>query len=59
VNEGVSQEDAIGNMIVAAYGRLPRADEVEVLVSLSDDTPESWTDIAHALLVSAEFRYLY
>ena len=59
VNEGVSQEEAIGNMIIAAYGRLPRADEVELLVSLSDDTPESWTDIAHALLASAEFRYLY
>ena len=59
VDDGVSQEDAIGNMIVAAYGRLPRIDEVELLVSMSDDTAESWTDIAHALLMSAEFRYLH
>jgi hypothetical protein len=59
VEEGASREDAIGNMIVAAYARLPRADEIELLISLSDDTPESWTDIAHALLVSAEFRYLH
>jgi hypothetical protein len=58
LDEGVSREEAIATMIVAAYGRLPRADELELLVLLADDTDESWTDIAHALLASAEFRYL-
>ena len=45
-------------MIAAAYARLPREPEIDLLAASLDDTDDSWTDLAHALLASTEFRYL-
>ena len=58
LDEGRTRAEIVGDMIAAAYARLPREPEIDLLAASLDDTDDSWTDLAHALLASTEFRYL-
>lgn len=58
LDDGLTQTEIVGDMITAAYARLPYEPEIELLTASLDDTDDSWTDLAHAILASAEFRYL-
>ena len=60
-------EEIVRSMYVAAYARPATADEVSNAVAFlgvsTDDAPvvpdaNAWSDLAHAILLSAEFRFL-